>query len=266
MKKTLSILILILLFSCTEKTKKKESENKKLEEQSVSTDKKNSPKNSEISEQEKYFNTFLDTVNKFKIEPIDTLLIEYTIKQLENFKIGRNTIQVFKKDSLQIDWIKINNNKFSTKNLKTINPRVDGKNQKMFCNSLQKIKSYKFNNDEIIFLEFTSSPCNGLGCSVSDYLIYNVTNKKINLFGSFRTANLNLYDFPFNEKLNYIATEYKGDFHGATPIHFISRIYSMDNHGLFKVNKDKSGKEFYYEVTTFPRDSIKEFEYKINWF
>lgn len=263
MKKILLILILILLFSCSERTKKNEYENKKLVQEFGSTVKKNSSK---ISEQKKHFNNFFNSLNRFKIESIDELSIEYHIKQLENFKIGKNTIKIFKKDSVSIDWIKINEDKFTIENLKTINPRLNGKNEKMFCKSLQNIKSYKFNNDEIIFLEFVSSPCSGLGCSVSDYLIYSVNYRKINLFGSFRTTNLSLYKFPFNKKLNYISTEYKGDFNGETPIHFISRIYSMDNKGLFKVERDKSGKEYYYEVTTFPKDSIKEFEYKINWF
>jgi len=214
---------------------------------------------------------FLDSIEAFKIQPNDTLNVEYDIKQIENYKIGKNTIQIFKKDSFNINWIKINSDKFTIENLKTINPRVDGETEKMFCNSVQKIKSYKYKNDEIIFLEFTSHPCNGLGCSVSDYLIYNIRSKQVNLFGNFRTADLNLYNFPYNKKLSYLSTEYQsteyqGDFHGATPIHFISRIYSMDNNGVFKLDKDKKGNEYYYEITTFLNDTIKEFEYKRNWF
>lgn len=258
--------ILILLFSCSEITKKSESENLPKEKQKVSIQIKNSDKVIEISQQEKNFNEFIDSIKIFIVKPIDTLQIEYNIKQIENYKIGKNTIQIFKIDTLNIDWIKINNNKILINNLKTINPRVDGKREKMFCNCIEKIKLYNLNKDEIIFLEFKSNPCTGLGCSVSDYLIYDVKNNQVNLFGNFRRADLNFYNFPFNKKLNYISTEYQGDFHGTTPIHFISRIYSLNNKGKFQLKKDSKGKEYYYEIVTFPKEKTKDFEYKRNWF
>ena len=88
----------------------------------------------------------------------------------------------------------------------------------------------------------------------------------INLFGNFRKADLDLYDFPINNELNYIATEYKGDFHGSTPIQFISRIYSMDKKGDFKITKDSKGNEYFYEIKTFLNETNKDFEYASNWF
>lgn len=266
MKKTLFILITILFFSCSDKTKKIESENRITKEQMVSTETNNSDEPIEISKQENEFNEFLESIKAFKIQPIDTLIIDYDIKQLEKIKIGKNIIQIFKKDSFNIDWIKINSNKLNVKNLKTINPRVDSKNEEMFCNSIQRIKLYNFNKYNIIFIEFTSHPCTGLGCSVSDYLIYDLKNNQVNLFGNFRTADLDFYNFPFNKKLNYISTEYKGSFHGTTPIHYISRIYSLDNNGKFQLAKDLKNKEYYYEIITFPNDETKEFEYNRNWF
>ena len=77
---------------------------------------------------------------------------------------------------------------------------------------------------------------------------------------------MDFYNFPFNKKLNYISTEYKGSFHGTTPIHYISRIYSLDNNGKFQLAKDLKNKEYYYEIITFPNDETKEFEYNRNWF
>lgn len=266
MKKVLSILIIIQLFSCSELTKNGKPENLQKEKKEVSIKTKNSQKIIEISQKEKNFNEFIDSIKRFKVTPVDTLKIDYNLKQIENYKIGKNTIQIFKKNTLNIDWIKINNNKILIKNLKTINPRVDGKRQKMFCNNIEKIKLYNFNKNEIIFLDFNSNPCTGLGCSVSDYLIYDVKNDQANLFGNFRASDLNFYNFPFDKKINYISTEYQGDFHGATPIHFISRIYSLDYNGKFQLEKDSKGKEYYYETITFPNDQTKEFEYKRNWF
>ncbi|MCZ8198677.1 MAG: hypothetical protein O9267_13820 [Flavobacterium sp.] len=265
-QKLLNILILILIFSCSEKTKKSESKNLPAEKQKVSTQIKNTAKVIEISDQEKNFNEFIDSLKIFIVKPVDTLKIEVNPKQIENYKIAGNTIQIFKKDTFNIDWIKINNNKILIKSLKTINPRVDGEREKMFCNNVEKIKLYNFNKNKIIFLEFNSNPCTGLGCSVSDYIIYDLKNNQVNLFGNFRTANLNFYSFPFDKKLNYISTEYQGDFHGNTPIHFISRIYSMDNKGKFQLKKDLKGKEYYYEIITFPEEETGRFEYKRNWF
>ena len=266
MTRILSILILVQLFSCMEKTKNGHSEKLLLENQTVTIHKKDSEKINNISQQEENFNGFIKSIETYKIQPIDTFDIENNLKKLENYDIGKNSIQIFKKDSLNIDWIKINSKKIVIKNLKTINSRVDGKSDEMFCNNIEKIKLYKHNNNEIIFLEFTSQPCTGLGCSVSDYLIYDVKNNQINLFGNFRTADLDFYNFPINRKLNYISTEYKRGFQEATPIHFVSRIYSLDRNGNFQIEKDLTGKEYYYEIITFPNDETKEFEYNRNWF
>jgi len=267
MKKITYIFFTFLLFSCTEKSnKKKEAENKLIEEQSVSDENNKNEKIIEISIQEKNLNNFLDSIKLFKILPTDTLEVKFRYVQLENFELGKNTIQIFKKDSFNIDWIKINSDKLKVENLKTINPRIDDETEEMFCNSIQKIKLYNFKSYKFLFIEFTSHPCTGLGCGVSDYLIYDLNNNQLSLFGNFRTADLDFYNFPFNNKINYISTEYQGDFHGATPNHFISRIYSLDNNGKFWLEKDSTGKEYYFEIITCPNDGIKEFEFKRNWF
>ena len=221
-----------------------------------------------ISNNEIKHQNILDSIKLYKLEPIDTLLIHYEpgLKQSEGYKIGNNNIELFKKDSFNINWIKINADKYILDSLKTINPRTDGANETMFANSLTKIKLYQFKDEEIILMKFISRPCNGLGCSVSDYIIYNKQKKQLNLFGNFRAENIDLYDFPLNSNINYIATEYQGDYHGNTPIHFISKIYSMNEDGKFYLTKDKNGKDYYYEITTFPNDTLKETEYKTNWF
>ena len=128
-KKTLSILLLILLFSCSEVTKKSESTNSSKEKQNVAVQTKKSDTVVEMSEQEKDFNAFIASLQRFKVKPVDSLQIEYNYKSTENYTIGRNTIQIFKKDTFNINWININNNKIHIKNLKTINPRVDGERE-----------------------------------------------------------------------------------------------------------------------------------------
>lgn len=266
MKKTLYIIIIIQILACSEKTRNHDSLNLPKENQKVENHKINTEKNIEISLKEKHFNALLESIKTYKIQPVDSLVTEYNISQLENYKIGSNNIQIFKKDSININWIKINSNKILVENLKIINNPTDGGNDKMFCNSLQKVKMYKFNSNNVFFLEFISRPGTGLGSSVTDYLIYDQNKNQLNLFENFRGADLDFYKFPFNKKLSYISTNYKGDYHGATPVHFISKIYSLNSSGKFQLQKDSKGKEYYYEIVTFPEDQKKDFEYKWNWF
>lgn len=252
MKNVLLIILTFLFFSCSEKSKTKKPENilKKLKVVS----------NNEISHQ-----NILDSIKLYKIKPTDSLVTTDEIKPLVKYRIEKNEVEIFKKDSFNISWIKINSKKYLLNNLKTINARTDGENENMFCNYLEKIKLYRFESNELIFMEFSSNPCTGLGCSVSDYIIYCVNKKQLNLFGSFRTANVDLYKFPFNSDINYIGSEYQGDFHGNTPVHFIDRIYSMNKNGEFYLTKDKNNKELFYEVITYP-NKTKDIEYKSNWF
>ncbi|MCP9762761.1 hypothetical protein [Lacihabitans soyangensis] len=111
MTKILSILIILQLLSCSGKTKNSELENSRIHKHTVSNLKKSSRQSEGISLSEQDFNKFLDSIKLFKIHPIDTLELDYNIVQLENHQIGRNRIQIFKRDSLNIDWIKINSYK-----------------------------------------------------------------------------------------------------------------------------------------------------------
>lgn len=210
--------------------------------------------------------SYRDSIIEYKIEPLDSLLIKYEISQRENYILDKNTVEIYKKDSFNIDELKINSNIINLNKLKTINPRLDGSHEEMFCQSLQRIKLYKFKNDEIVFLEFTSHPCNGLGCSVSDYLIYNSTKNQVSFFGTFRSANLDFFDFPFNSELNYISTEYKGETQNETPIQYVSRIYSMSYNGIFELTTDSLGNEYFIEENIFPNKPNDYYENYLLWY
>ncbi|MES2864453.1 MAG: hypothetical protein V4666_10070 [Bacteroidota bacterium] len=259
MKKILSLIFIIILSSCSNEKKNDNIKHpKKVQLKKVT---KNKLKETEVD----FFKILSDSIKLYKLKPIDTLNVEFNYKQLEKYKISKNEIQIFKKDSFNIDWIKINSKKIIVDNLTTINSRTDGDYDEMFCNSLEKIKYYNYKNNKIIMMIFTSHPCTGLGCSVTDYLIYNIDKEQINLFGNFRSADLELYDFHMNSKINYIATEFNGDFHGATPISSKSRLYSMKKNGRFELAKDKNNKEYYFE-TTYPNDTSKDWTFNKNWF
>lgn len=253
MNKYLFISLIFIFISCSEKNK------------NLPTD-ANYENENFITKSENDYKTIINSINSYLIKPIDSISLENNFNQIEKHIFNENKIEVYKEDNLNIDWIKINNNKIEVKKIKTINPRVNGENENMFCQSLEKIKLYKFKNQEIIFLQFIASPCAGIGCSVYEYLIYNVDKNQINLFGTFGVDNDDLYDFPIDNELNYISTEYKGDFHGNLTEHFISRVYSMKESGLFQLKIDKNDSEYFFEEITYPNDSIKQNEYKSNWF
>ena len=266
MARTQFILIIFLFFSCSEKTNKNKSENRTIIKQTNSVQKKSHEEISKISQQEKDFNIFKKSIQNFKIQPIDSLEIKSENKPKDVFRIGKNIVQIFKNNNSNIEYIKINSQKILTKNLKTINNRSNGEREKMFCNSLEMIKLYHYNDNEIIFLKFSYNPCTGLGCDVEDYLIYDVKNNQINFFGNFKTTNLDFYNFPFNKNLNYISTEFQGDFNGAKAIHIISRVYSLNEKGNFVLYKDLKNRNYYYETIISLKDSTKEFRYNRNWF
>ncbi len=208
----------------------------------------------------------MSSIERYKIEPIDSIINDIQYSVFESFVLGDNTIEVFKADSFNINWLKINSETFSLDELKTVNPRTDGEMDNMFCNYLEKIKLYRHGSDELLFMEFKPFPCSGLGCGVFDYLIFNVSKKQLNLFGTFSVENLDLYRFPIHQEISFIATEYSGDPHGYSPVHFTSRIYSMNDKGEFTLTKDNTGKEYFYEEISYPNDSLKEPSYKANWF
>ena len=91
-----------------------------------------------ISPAEEKFNNLLHSIEKYKLKPIDSCL-EVSNNgsfQHEKYKISNNTIEIFKRDSFTINWVKINSHKFSVNTLRTINPRTDGsKHDEIFCTS-----------------------------------------------------------------------------------------------------------------------------------
>jgi hypothetical protein len=230
MKKYITLLLLLLIVSC----------------------KKVPPENSE--------QIFKTSLNNYRINATDSIISDFNYTSFEKYIISEIEVSIYKKDSLNIDWLYINSDTINIKELRTINPRTDNDHGEMFCNSLNKIKFYKDYN--LILLEFSSSPCTGLGCSVNDYIIYHLKNKETNLFGSFRAEVSDLYNFPFNSNINYLAAEFKGDPQGSTPMKFVKKIYSMNKNGKFILDN-----KYRYVLTTHPEDTINErVEHNLKWF
>ncbi|MGL4631030.1 MAG: hypothetical protein ACRCVT_07470 [Leadbetterella sp.] len=150
--------------------------------------------------------------------------------------------------------------------MQIINNPTDSDNSTMFCNSLEKAKLYNFNNTQVIFMQFVSYPCTGLGCSVQDYLIYNVNTKTLSLFSSLRASNVELYKFSKDKEIGYISSEFKGDPQGSTQMHFVKKLFLMNKKGEFYTKKDKNDEPYYFETITYPNDTFKDIDYNFNWF
>lgn len=154
--------------------------------------------------------------------------------------------------------IKIDNDLFSLKDNVTLNVVWNRKDSVDFANNWRQIKLYKFNDKEFIGIQMTFSPCTGLGCSVDYYLIYDVTTKTRNFFGTFRTDNtVELFNFSTDAKIDYVSKTLNGDANGSTPIEFIYELYSMDKNGHFNLQTDSNGIAYQIKHTTFPNDTIQ---------
>ena len=255
----------LLIISCSQK-KDKINNKENSSNGSLSNNLPLTKNGNALSLEDEKFDEFLNAMIMYKLVATIKIEHEYKIQQVEKFVVGKHQIEIYKRDSFNIDWIKINSQKIYPNKLKTINPRVDGVSEDMFCQSIQNLRLFKFKGDEILFFELTPHPCNGLGCSVSDYLIYSTTKEKINLFGTFRVGDLDLYNFPIDSALNFVATEHNGAFHGTTQVQWISRIYSMNSNGIFELAKGKQGHEYFYSIETFPNDTTVNPKYSYSWF
>ena len=163
--------------------------------------------------------------------------------------------------------IKINNDLFSLRDKATINIVWDDEDSVDFANNWNEIKLYNFHGRELIGIRMTFHPCTGLGCSVDYFLIYDLQTKTKNFFGTFRTDNkLALYDFGNDDKLDYISKTFRGDAHGSTPMEFIYNLYSMEDHGTFVEQKNRSGQTYQIKQTTFPNDTTKPNTFEQRWF
>jgi len=190
------------------------------------------------------------------------------IKNIEgnqtDIRIGKHKIKWF--DTDVETKIKINNDLFTLKDKVTLNIVWDNKDSVDFANNWNEIKLYKHNGKEYIGIRMTFAPCNGLGCSVQYFLIYDITTKSKNFFGTFRTDdNLELFDFSNDDKIDYVSKSFNGDAHGSTPIEFIYELYSLDANGQFKEQRDKSGLIYQIKRMTFPNDSKKGDELSDHW-
>lgn len=259
MNRNLFIITLVILVSCN---------NKKLndvKDQEVDTLERKMKINQVEDIRERLKNHF----EKYKIKP--SIEINNTEGNQTEIQLGNHKIKWFNTDDET--KIKVDNDLFTLKDKVTLNivnnikDTVDNiKDTVDFSNNWDEIKLFKYNDQEYIGIRMSFSPCTGLGCSVDYYLIYDVKTKTKNFFGTFYTDNqLELFDFSNDDKVDYISKTFIGDARGLAPVEFIYELYSIDEKGLFKAQKDSSGITYQIKHLTYPNKAEKVDKLTEHW-
>lgn len=160
--------------------------------------------------------------------------------------------------------IKINDDLFSLNGKFTFNNVWDDEPDEVnFGNSWTQIRFYKINNREIIAITIRNYPCNGLGCGVEYYLVYDLKTKKKNFFGVFSSGRgSNLYDFAGDGTIDFLSTDYIGGRLGSKgKIQNIHNLYTLNDDGDFILQKDKNQNPFFIK-RVFQAEDGKEIDRK----
>ena len=227
MIRILIILILFVFVACVDKGQKdmEVKANEKIEIKSEKADIE------DIDERlQKHFDLY-------RLTP--SIEINNTAENYTEFQIGVHNFEWI--DTDEETKIKINNDLFTLKDKTTLNIVSDRKDSVDFANYWDEIKLYKHNDKEYIGIKMLFSPCVGLGCSVAYFLIYDITTKSKNFFGTFKMdQNLDLYDFLNDDKIDYVSKTFNGYSYDSTPNEIIYERYSIDVNGEFKKLEDES--------------------------
>lgn len=165
----------------------------------------------------------------------------------KNIKLGRHKIYWIDKDKDNIK-LKINDDLFRINKYTTLNKVWGGKDKVEYFNEWKQIKLFKVDGKELIGIKFYFYMCNGLGCYVSYYLIYDVETKRKNFFGAYcMDDSLKIYDFNFDGKIDYLGKTYVGN-RCSEPNQDSESIYTLftlNNKGKFLLRKDKEQKPYF---------------------
>lgn len=246
MNRATALLILTILTSCINKTENK-TPNVEIQQQNIpSFDRGNL---------DYYF-------AQFEIKP--SIAVNNTEDTLTEIQLSKHKIKWLNTDDET--KIGIDNDLFTLKDKATINVVWENKDSVDLADNWDEMKLYNFNDREIIAMRMSNHRCNGIGCSVDYFLVYDCATKTKTFFGTFRTDNrLALYNFNNDEKLDYLSKTFNGDAGGSTPMEFIYELYSMENNGHVVQQKNSNGQTYQIKQTTFPNDTTKTETFEQRW-
>jgi hypothetical protein len=199
-----------------------------------------------------------------EIKPLLTINNDYDgvrNEREETIKVSNHKITWF--HSFKEARVKINDDLFSVKNESSLNDaddeaKIDGN----IVNNWDEIKLFKINGRELIGISMGNSPCTGLMCSVSFYLIYDLKTKNKNFFGNFRTdIELKLYDFGKDGTIDFLSSTSNFTYTPGFEITNIYNFYTLNKKGVFQLQKDKNKKPYFIK-RVFNSDNEEEFDDK----
>jgi len=230
MKQLILLLLSIILLASCKKEEKKED---------IDTAIKDTKTENGINEK------LEDHFSMYRIEP--QVIVNNTDNNLTAIDFLNHKIKWL--DSGKETRFVIDNQQLSLKNEMTLNQMVNA--EKLYvdlANNWSQIKLYNYGGSEIIAIRMNYSPCSGTGCSVDYYLIYSVTDKATNYFGTYGIDNefdneLSLYNFQ-NGKISFVSKSLTDK---SETKHIIYELYSMDDKGKFHVQRKPDGKKYTIE-------------------
>lgn len=179
----------------------------------------------------------------------------------ETIKVSNHKITWF--TSFKEAKIKIDDDLFSVKDESSLNnaddeAKIDGD----IVNNWDEIKFFKVKDRELIGISMGNSPCTGLMCSVTFFLVYDLKTKSKNYFGDFRVDNeLKLYDFGKDGTIDFLAANNNFTYTPGFEITHIYNFYTLDKSGIFQLQKDENQKSYFIK-RVFNSDNDEEFNKK----
>jgi hypothetical protein len=199
----------------------------------------------------------------------------YIVNNIDPFKeksditVGGHRI-TWKWSDAEETKIDIDGDVFSLSGKLSLNELEDGGGTREvdFGNVWDQLKLYDLDGRQLIGISIGNHPCTGTGCGVTFFLVYDLKTKSKSFFGSYRIdREFKLYDFGNDGTIDFLSATYSGGSDGvAKEIENIHELFTMDESGTFKLQKDKNGKKYFLK-RTFKAETYKELEKKFvnNW-
>jgi hypothetical protein len=212
----------------------------------------------------RYFNLLDKYLSFHKIEPLIT--VSNTEHSQTEIEISKHSIHWFNTEDETM--IRINNDLFSLKDKFTLNNVRDTSREIVdFANNWKSIKLFSLNGRELIGISMHYYICTGIGCNIEYYLLYDVTTKTKSFFGFYRgTGELNIYQFRNDSKFSFVSQTYIDTSYASQAIEFNYGLYSLEDNGLFKLQRNRNGQPYTLKRTFYPNDTTKSMTFEQNWF
>ena len=196
-----------------------------------------------------------------EIEPY--MVINNISGEQKNINVGNHRIIWIDKDKDKDKdniKLKINNDVFTFKKYRTLNSVWGGEFEVGYFNQWGQIKLFKIDGTELIGINFFTNMCNGSNCYVSYYLLYDVKTKQKNFFGSYCSGtDLKLYDFNFDETIDFLGTTYVGK-KCIEPDHdseVTYNLFTLNNKGSFVLKKDVQQISYFFKQKFYEKSYVE---------